>query len=36
MAAGAIVLLVAMVDDLVAVIRRRELARAPDEIKAIE
>ena len=36
MAVGAIVLLVAMVDDLVAVIRRRELARAPDEIKAIE
>ena len=36
MAAGAIVLFVAMVDDLVAVIRRRELARAPDEIKAIE
>ncbi|HSW83421.1 MAG TPA: TRAP transporter small permease [Usitatibacter sp.] len=36
MAVGAIVLLIAMVDDLVAVIRRRELARAPDEIKAIE
>jgi len=36
MAAGAIVLLIAMVDDLVAVVRRRELARAPDEIKAIE
>ena len=36
MAVGAIVLLVAMVDDLVAVIRKRELARAPDEIKAIE
>ena len=36
MAAGAIVLLMAMVDDLVAVIGRRELARAPDEIKAIE
>jgi TRAP-type C4-dicarboxylate transport system permease small subunit len=36
MAAGAIILLVAMVDDLVAVVRRRELARAPDEIKAIE
>jgi TRAP-type C4-dicarboxylate transport system permease small subunit len=36
MALGAVVLLVAMLDDLVAVIRRRELARAPDEIKAIE
>jgi TRAP-type C4-dicarboxylate transport system permease small subunit len=37
MALGAAVLLVAMVDDLVAVIRRRELAHAPvDEIKAIE
>ena len=37
MAVGAIVLLVAMVDDLVAVIRRQELRTAPaDEIKAIE
>jgi TRAP-type C4-dicarboxylate transport system permease small subunit len=37
MAVGAIVLLVAMVDDLVAVIRRKRLAAAPaDEIKAIE
>jgi TRAP-type C4-dicarboxylate transport system permease small subunit len=37
MAAGAIVLLVAMVDDLVAVIRRKPLAAAPaGEIKAIE
>jgi TRAP-type C4-dicarboxylate transport system permease small subunit len=37
MALGAIVLLVAMVDDLVAVIRRKELAVArADEIKAIE
>jgi TRAP-type C4-dicarboxylate transport system permease small subunit len=37
MAAGAIVLLVAMVDDLVAVIRRKQLAVAPAaEIKAIE
>ena len=37
MAVGAIVLLVAMVDDFVLVIRRRELASAPaDEIKAVE
>src|SRR5437016_1765873 len=37
MAMGAVILLVAMVDDLVAVIRRQELAAAPvDEIKAIE
>ena len=36
MAAGAIVLLVAMVDDFVLLIRRRELASAPDELKAIE
>jgi TRAP-type C4-dicarboxylate transport system permease small subunit len=37
MAAGAIVLLVAMVDDLVLLIRRRELRTASaDELKAIE
>ena len=36
MAAGALVLLVAMVDDLVRVVRGRELAAAPDELKAIE
>jgi len=37
MAAGALVLLVAMVDDLVLLIRRRELASAPaDELKLIE
>jgi len=37
MAVGAIVLLVAMADDFVLVIRRRELAAAPsDEIKAVE
>jgi TRAP-type C4-dicarboxylate transport system permease small subunit len=37
MAAGAIVLLVAMVDDLVLLARRRELPTAPaDELKAIE
>jgi TRAP-type C4-dicarboxylate transport system permease small subunit len=37
MAAGAIVLLVAMVDDLVLLARRRELPTAPaDEMKAIE
>jgi TRAP-type C4-dicarboxylate transport system permease small subunit len=36
MAAGAIVLLVAMVDDLVLLARRRSLAIAPDELKAIE
>jgi len=36
MAVGAIVLLVAMVDDFVLLLRRRELAEAPDELKAIE
>ena len=37
MAAGAIVLLVAMVDDFILLIRRRELAAAPaDELKLIE
>ena len=37
MALGALVLLVAMVDDLVLVLRNRKLAAAPvDEIKAIE
>ena len=36
MAAGAVILLIAMVDDLIAVIRKRELAAAPDELKAIE
>ena len=37
MAAGSIVLLVAMVDDFVLLIRRRELVTArPDELKAIE
>ena len=36
MAAGAVVLLVAMVDDFILLIRRRALAQAPDEIKAIE
>ncbi len=37
MAVGSLVLLVAMVDDFVLVIRRRELAAAPtDEIKAVE
>ena len=36
MAAGAVVLLVAMVDDFVLLIRKRTLAAAPDELKAIE
>jgi TRAP-type C4-dicarboxylate transport system permease small subunit len=37
MAVGAVILLIAMVDDFIAVIRGRELAAAPiDEIKAIE
>jgi TRAP-type C4-dicarboxylate transport system permease small subunit len=37
MAAGAIVLLIAMADDLVAVVSGKELAKAPaDELKAIE
>jgi TRAP-type C4-dicarboxylate transport system permease small subunit len=36
MALGAAVLLVAMVDDFVAVIRGREIARVSDELKAIE
>ena len=36
MALGAIVFLVAMVDDLVLLIRRKELAVASDELKAIE
>ena len=36
MALGAIVLLVAMVDDFVLLVRRRALAEAPDELKAIE
>jgi TRAP-type C4-dicarboxylate transport system permease small subunit len=37
MAAGALVLLVAMVDDLILLLRRRELATAPaDELKMIE
>jgi TRAP-type C4-dicarboxylate transport system permease small subunit len=36
MAAGALVLLVAMVDDLARAVRGRELAAAPDAIKAIE
>ena len=36
MAVGAIVLLVAMVDDFVLLIRKRKLAEAPDELKAIE
>jgi TRAP-type C4-dicarboxylate transport system permease small subunit len=36
MAVGAIVLFVAMVDGLVRVVRRREIANASDELKAIE
>ena len=36
MAAGAVVLLIAMVDDFVLLIRKRTLAVAPDELKAIE
>jgi TRAP-type C4-dicarboxylate transport system permease small subunit len=36
MAMGAIVLLVAMLDDFIGVVRKRELAQAPDELKAIE
>jgi len=36
MAVGAIVLLIAMLDDFFGVIRKRELAQAPDELKAIE
>jgi len=36
MAAGALVLLVAMADDLVRVVRGKALAAAPDELKAIE
>ncbi len=36
MAAGSIVLLVAMADDLVRVVRGKALAAAPDELKAIE
>jgi TRAP-type C4-dicarboxylate transport system permease small subunit len=37
MAAGAIVLLVAMADDLVALLRRREIGTAPpDELRALE
>jgi TRAP-type C4-dicarboxylate transport system permease small subunit len=36
MAVGAIVLLVAMIDDFVLLLRKRTLATAPDELKAIE
>jgi TRAP-type C4-dicarboxylate transport system permease small subunit len=36
MAVGAIVLLVAMIDDFVLLVRNRKLAEAPDELKAIE
>ncbi|MFZ3323265.1 MAG: TRAP transporter small permease [Usitatibacter sp.] len=36
MAVGAIVLLIAMIDDFVLLIRKRALAEAPDELKAIE
>jgi TRAP-type C4-dicarboxylate transport system permease small subunit len=36
MAAGAIVLLVAMIDDFALLIRKRSLATASDELKAIE
>jgi TRAP-type C4-dicarboxylate transport system permease small subunit len=36
MAAGAVVLLIAMADDLVRVVRGKTLATAPDELKAIE
>ena len=37
MAAGAVILFIAMVDDFIGVIRRRPLAQAPgDELKAIE
>ena len=36
MAAGAIVLLVAMADELVMLLRRREPARPPDELRALE
>jgi len=36
MAVGSVVLAIAMVDDLVLLLRRRTLAQAPDELKAIE
>ncbi len=36
MAAGAVVLFIAMMDDFIAVIRRKDLARPGDELKAIE
>ncbi|HEY2627517.1 MAG TPA: TRAP transporter small permease [Usitatibacter sp.] len=36
MAVGSIVLLIAMIDDFVLLIRKRTLAEAPDELKAIE
>jgi TRAP-type C4-dicarboxylate transport system permease small subunit len=36
MAVGSVVLAIAMADDLVLLLRRRTLARAPDELKAIE
>ena len=36
MAVGTVVLLVAMIDDFVLLLRRRSLAEAPDELKAIE
>jgi TRAP-type C4-dicarboxylate transport system permease small subunit len=36
MAAGAIVLLVAMVDDFVLLLRRRQLAKPADELRALE
>jgi TRAP-type C4-dicarboxylate transport system permease small subunit len=36
MAVGTVVLLVAMVDDFVLLLRRKRLAEAPDELKAIE
>jgi TRAP-type C4-dicarboxylate transport system permease small subunit len=36
MAAGAIVLLVAMIDELVALLRHREIAKPADELRALE
>jgi TRAP-type C4-dicarboxylate transport system permease small subunit len=36
MALGAVILLIAMADDFIAVLRRRPLARGSDELKAIE
>jgi TRAP-type C4-dicarboxylate transport system permease small subunit len=36
MAAGAIVLLVAMLDDFIALLRRRQIAKPADELRALE